>query len=186
SPVTACDHAAEAVILEGLARLLPGVCVVSEEAVGRAPPARIPRHFAPVDPPHRTPPLLARRGEVTIHFGPAGGGRPRPRLRSAPRHRCRPGARNPLAWDRGPWRRAAAFVARSPGERGAGAQRDSNPAFATLWSRCGGQPLASRTADPGIPGATADRRLAPVRVGGEILSARRRRRRRLSAPFDHV
>src|ERR1700746_580379 len=38
SPVTAADHAAEALILEGLARLLPGMCVVSEEAAGCAPP----------------------------------------------------------------------------------------------------------------------------------------------------
>src|SRR5215475_12487695 len=42
SPVTAADHAAEAVILERLACVLPGVCVVSEEAVGRANP-RVPR-----------------------------------------------------------------------------------------------------------------------------------------------
>src|SRR5262249_51016025 len=42
SPVTAADHAAEALILEGLARLLPGMCVVSEEAAGCAPPERIP------------------------------------------------------------------------------------------------------------------------------------------------
>jgi len=39
SPVTAADRAAEAVILEGLGRLLPGVCVVSEEAAGEAPEA---------------------------------------------------------------------------------------------------------------------------------------------------
>jgi 3'-phosphoadenosine 5'-phosphosulfate (PAPS) 3'-phosphatase len=32
SPVTAADRAAEAAILEGLARVLPGVAVVSEEA----------------------------------------------------------------------------------------------------------------------------------------------------------
>src|SRR5262249_13181951 len=50
SPFPACDHAAEAVILEGLARLLPGVCVVSEEAVGRALPDRIPGNFVLVDP----------------------------------------------------------------------------------------------------------------------------------------
>ena len=42
SPVTAADHAAEALILEGLARLLPGMCVVSEEEAGCAPPDRIP------------------------------------------------------------------------------------------------------------------------------------------------
>src|SRR5262245_2431831 len=38
SPVTAADHAAEAAILEGLARALPGVPVVSEEAAARVAP----------------------------------------------------------------------------------------------------------------------------------------------------
>ena len=37
-PVTAADRAAEAVILEGLGRLLPGACVVSEEAAGEGAP----------------------------------------------------------------------------------------------------------------------------------------------------
>ena len=39
SPVTAADEAAETVILDALARLLPGVPVVAEEATGRAAPA---------------------------------------------------------------------------------------------------------------------------------------------------
>src|ERR671935_2160372 len=43
SPVTAADHAAEAVILEGLARVLPGVAVVSEESA--TCPARLPDTF---------------------------------------------------------------------------------------------------------------------------------------------
>src|SRR5215470_2208212 len=38
TPVTAADEVAEALILEALGRLLPGVCVVSEEAAGRACP----------------------------------------------------------------------------------------------------------------------------------------------------
>jgi len=67
SPVTAADHAAEALILEGLARLLPGVCVVSEEAAGCAPPDRIPDSFVLVDPLDGTRELLAGRDEFTIN-----------------------------------------------------------------------------------------------------------------------
>ena len=55
SPVTAADHAGEAVILEGLARLLPGVCVVSEEAAGCAPPASIAGELRPGRPARRNP-----------------------------------------------------------------------------------------------------------------------------------
>jgi 3'(2'), 5'-bisphosphate nucleotidase len=65
SPVTAADEAAEAVILEGLAGLLPGVPVISEEAgagshlVGNA--------FVLVDPLDGTRELLSGRDEFTIN-----------------------------------------------------------------------------------------------------------------------
>jgi 3'(2'), 5'-bisphosphate nucleotidase len=76
SPVTAADHAAEAVILEGLARLLPGVCVVSEEAAGRALPDSIPGSFVLVDPLDGTRELLAGRDEFTVNVAVVSGGRP--------------------------------------------------------------------------------------------------------------
>jgi len=84
SPVTAADHAAEAVILEGLARLLPGVCVVSEEAVGHALPDRIPANFALVDPLDGTRELIAGRDEFTINVALVSGGRPRLGIVAAP------------------------------------------------------------------------------------------------------
>ena len=84
SPVTAADHAAEAVILEGLARLLPGVCVVSEEAAGRALPDRIPSSFVLVDPLDGTRELLAGRDEFTINVALLSGGRPRVGIVAAP------------------------------------------------------------------------------------------------------
>jgi 3'(2'), 5'-bisphosphate nucleotidase len=84
SPVTAADHAAEAVILEGLARLLPGVCVVSEEAAGRAPPASIPGSFVLVDPLDGTRELLAGRDEFTVNVAIVNGGRPRLGIVAAP------------------------------------------------------------------------------------------------------
>ena len=42
SPVCAADHAAEAVILDAISRLLPGVPVISEEATARSPLSNAP------------------------------------------------------------------------------------------------------------------------------------------------
>src|SRR5258708_12968985 len=84
SPVTAADHAAEALILEGLARLLPGMCVVSEEAAGCAPPDRIPGTFVLVDPLDGTRELLAGRDEFTINLALVSGGSPRLGIIAAP------------------------------------------------------------------------------------------------------
>jgi 3'(2'), 5'-bisphosphate nucleotidase len=77
SPVTAADHAAEAVILEGLARVLPGMAVVSEEAAATALPADLPGSFVLVDPLDGTRELLAGRDEFTVNIGIVAGGRPR-------------------------------------------------------------------------------------------------------------
>jgi 3'(2'), 5'-bisphosphate nucleotidase len=77
SPVTAADHAAEAVILEGLARVLPGVAVVSEEAAAQALPSSLPGSFVLVDPLDGTRELLAGRDEFTVNVGIVTGGRPR-------------------------------------------------------------------------------------------------------------
>lgn len=76
SPVTAADEAAEAIILEGLAHALPGVAIISEEAVGRAPPAGLGSHFVLVDPLDGTRELLAGRDEFTINVAIISGGRP--------------------------------------------------------------------------------------------------------------
>src|SRR5262249_31398359 len=84
SPVTAADHAAEAVILEGLARVLPGLCVVSEEAVGVAVPDRIPDTFILVDPLDGTRELIAGRDEFTVNVAIVSGGGPQPGLVGAP------------------------------------------------------------------------------------------------------
>jgi 3'(2'), 5'-bisphosphate nucleotidase len=84
TPVTAADHAAEAVILEALARLLPGMCVVSEEAVGRALPDRIPDSFVLVDPLDGTRELIAGRDEFTINLAIVDGERPRLGIVAAP------------------------------------------------------------------------------------------------------
>jgi len=84
SPVTAADHAAEAVILEGLARLLPGVCVVSEEAASHALPASLPDSFVLVDPLDGTRELLAGRDEFTVNVAIVTGGCARLGIVAAP------------------------------------------------------------------------------------------------------
>jgi len=66
SPVTAADEAAEAVILEGLERLLPGVAVVSEEAAVR--PTALPSCFVLVDALDGTREFLAGRPEFTVNI----------------------------------------------------------------------------------------------------------------------
>jgi len=69
SPVTAADEAAEAVILEGLERLCPGIPVVAEESVakGRIPGA-LDSSFFCVDPLDGTKEFLAGRDEFTVNI----------------------------------------------------------------------------------------------------------------------
>ena len=61
SPVTIADEASQDVIFEGLCRLLPGVPVVSEEAVTAVAPGALGRQFILVDPLDGTRELLAGR-----------------------------------------------------------------------------------------------------------------------------
>jgi 3'(2'), 5'-bisphosphate nucleotidase len=68
SPVTAADVASEAVILEGLARLLPEAPVVSEEmASAKALPA-LDGSFFVLDPLDGTREFLAGRDEFTVNL----------------------------------------------------------------------------------------------------------------------
>ncbi len=69
TPVTAADEASEAVILEGVSRLLPGVPVIAEESFGRNPPASVEPSFVIVDPLDGTKEFLAGRDEFTVNVG---------------------------------------------------------------------------------------------------------------------
>ncbi len=70
SPVTEADERAEAVILEGLARLTPDWPVVAEEAVARGAVPRVgDGPFWLVDPLDGTREFVARRGEFTVNVG---------------------------------------------------------------------------------------------------------------------
>jgi 3'(2'), 5'-bisphosphate nucleotidase len=69
SPVTAADEASEAVILDGVSRLLPGVPILSEEAHGRSPVGPLGDSFVLVDPLDGTRELVAGRDEFSINVG---------------------------------------------------------------------------------------------------------------------
>jgi 3'(2'), 5'-bisphosphate nucleotidase len=67
SPVTAADEASEAVILKGLARLLPAIPVVSEESAG-GNQCPLDGSFLIVDPLDGTREFLAGRDEFTVNL----------------------------------------------------------------------------------------------------------------------
>ena len=68
SPVTEADEASEAVILQGLARILPKMPVVAEESASAAAPADLTGSFVIVDPLDGTREFLAGRDEFTINL----------------------------------------------------------------------------------------------------------------------
>ena len=68
SPVTAADEASEAVILQGLARILPKVPVVAEELASAAASADLTGSFVIVDPLDGTREFLAGRDEFTVNL----------------------------------------------------------------------------------------------------------------------
>ena len=76
SPVTIADRQSEAIILEGLARVAPGVPVVSEEAAaeGRVPATE--GSFFLVDPLDGTKPYIRGSKEFTINIALVVAGRP--------------------------------------------------------------------------------------------------------------
>lgn len=76
SPVTAADEAAEATILEELARLLPGVPVISEEAVARGEVPALGANFILVDPLDGTREFIAGLTEYTVNIGLIADGAP--------------------------------------------------------------------------------------------------------------
>jgi 3'(2'), 5'-bisphosphate nucleotidase len=78
SPVTAADRAADAVIVPALEALTPGVPIVSEERVERAPPPEslAAARFWLVDPLDGTKEFIAERGEFTVNIGLVERGRP--------------------------------------------------------------------------------------------------------------
>ncbi len=84
TPVTAADDTSEAIILEGLARVLPEARVVSEESVLRSFASPLPRSFLIVDPLDGTREFLAGRDEFTVNVAIVTDGQPVAGLIAAP------------------------------------------------------------------------------------------------------
>lgn len=68
SVVTAADTAAEAIILDGLARLCPDIPVVAEESVAAGRVPAFGRRFFLVDPLDGTREFVSRNGEFTVNI----------------------------------------------------------------------------------------------------------------------
>ena len=68
SPVTAADHAAEAIILARLAQASPDVPVVAEEQAAAGHIPQIGRTFFLVDPLDGTKEFIQRRGDFTVNI----------------------------------------------------------------------------------------------------------------------
>ena len=84
SPVTIADEAAQAVIHDSLARLVPGIPVISEEATGDWRDNEPPHEFLLVDPLDGTAEFLAGRLEYTVNIALVRGGIPAVGLVAAP------------------------------------------------------------------------------------------------------
>ena len=69
SPVTAADERSEAIILQGLAELLPGMPVISEESVNGQLLTELDKSFLIVDPLDGTREFIAGRDEFTVNLG---------------------------------------------------------------------------------------------------------------------
>lgn len=67
SPVSEADERAEAIIVAGLGRALPGLPVVAEEAASRGDVPAACDRFALVDPLDGTKEFLSRNGEFTLN-----------------------------------------------------------------------------------------------------------------------
>ena len=76
SPVTEADERAEALIVEGLTKLTPGIPIVAEEAIAAGSTARPAERFWLVDPLDGTKEFVSRNGEFTVNVGLIEKGRP--------------------------------------------------------------------------------------------------------------
>jgi 3'(2'), 5'-bisphosphate nucleotidase len=70
SPVTLADHRAEALIMDGLTKIAPGVPIVAEEQMEKGAMPRLREAFFLVDPLDGTRDFVERRGgEFTVNIG---------------------------------------------------------------------------------------------------------------------
>jgi len=85
SPVTLADDKSEAVILEGLAKLLPDLPVVSEEMAARQAPSALDGSFVLVDPLDGTREFITGRDEFTVNVALVSNNTPVAGIVAAPR-----------------------------------------------------------------------------------------------------
>ena len=76
SPVSQADEEAEAVILAGLATLMPGMPVLAEEAAARGEAPQLGDAFILVDPLDGTREFVSRNGEFTVNIALVSAGAP--------------------------------------------------------------------------------------------------------------
>ena len=76
SPVTEADEIAEAIILEHLAKVAPGIPVIAEESVAKGIMPDCGDRFILVDPLDGTKEFLNRNGEFTVNIALIDQGRP--------------------------------------------------------------------------------------------------------------
>jgi 3'(2'), 5'-bisphosphate nucleotidase len=68
SPVSEADERAEALLVPGVAALLPGVPIIAEEAVGREGVPAVPSEFVLIDPVDGTREFVSRNGDFTVNI----------------------------------------------------------------------------------------------------------------------
>jgi 3'(2'), 5'-bisphosphate nucleotidase len=76
SPVSEADEAAEALLVPGVAGLLPGVPILAEEAVSRDGLVDVGSEFVLIDPLDGTKEFVSRNGEFTVNVALVRDGRP--------------------------------------------------------------------------------------------------------------
>jgi 3'(2'),5'-bisphosphate nucleotidase len=84
SPVTNADMRAEEMLLEGLARILPGVPVLAEEQASAGNTPSVDGTFLVIDPLDGTKEFVAGRAEYTVNIGLVENGRPTLGILSVP------------------------------------------------------------------------------------------------------
>ena len=76
SPVSEADEAAEALLVPGVEKLLPGVPILAEEAVSRDGFVDVGSEFVLIDPLDGTKEFVSRNGEFTVNVALVRNGRP--------------------------------------------------------------------------------------------------------------
>lgn len=84
SPVTEADRLGEAIILEGLSHVAPGIPVLAEEAASEGKIPALGRRFFLVDPLDGTKEFISRTGEFTVNIALIEDGAPRAGVVYAP------------------------------------------------------------------------------------------------------